>query len=418
MLGLTPGQELSGPGASANNWVLRAMFLRDILLYQKFINLRVQEATADTPGVAQIADEDEGRSGTNNNRIMTSERLLDQLREGVDVNATTLYKGTALLAILQDVLDGNGADTLITPDTMRQKITQELEDYWTPWQLQEYIRNSLGGQFRPVWGHVPNYMPQYNDILTLNLRPLLSGYLPFTIEASGLPSGFSIDNYGIIRGNAINVGAHTITLTAENLYGESNTTFTITVTVAAPTWSAVPNRTLSYNGSISLNLNNYVSSQSPVTITATGLPTGIVLNNGILSGRSTRSGSHTLTLTATNSGGSRQTTFRISIAAQVVTPDPDPEPTIRAPVWSSSTPNLINLIPTIGSTFNVGRYVLNSPTSFSWTFRQPQITLDNNGIVRNVLLTGNIAGSYGTVTITATNSVGSASRDFTLTYGN
>ena len=230
----------------------------DLLLYQKFIDLRVQEATTDAPGVARIADEDEGRSGTNNNRIMTSERLLDQLREGVGVNATTLHKGTALFAILQDVLDGIGADTLITPDSMRQKIAQELEDYWTPWQLEEYIRNSLGGQFRPVWGHVPNYTPQYNDILTLNLRPLLSGYLPFTITASGLPTAFSIDDYGIIRGSAINVGTHTVTLTARNAYGESNTTFTITVSVAAPTWSAVPNRSLSYNGSISLNLNNYV----------------------------------------------------------------------------------------------------------------------------------------------------------------
>ena len=223
------------------------MFLRDILLYQKFINLQVQEATEDVPGVAQIADVDEGRSGTNNNRIMTAERLLDQLREGVDVNATTLHKGTALFAILEDVLNGNGAEALITPNTMRQKIAKELEGYWTPYQLQEYISNALGPQFRPAWGHVPNYTPQYNDILTLNLRPLLSGYLPFTITASGLPVAFSIDDYGIIRGNAINIGTHNITLTAENLYGVANTTFSITISVPAPVWSAIPIQRIGYN---------------------------------------------------------------------------------------------------------------------------------------------------------------------------
>ena len=89
--------------------------------------------------------------------------------------------------------------------------------------------------------------------------------------------------------------------------------------VIPPTLSAIPNQSLSYNANANININAYVSGDSPITITASGLPSGLSIGRGFITGQSTASGTHTVTVTATNSGGTDSRTFTITIATVSIT---------------------------------------------------------------------------------------------------
>lgn len=89
--------------------------------------------------------------------------------------------------------------------------------------------------------------------------------------------------------------------------------------VIPPTLSAIPNQSLSYNANANININSYVSGDSPITITASGLPSGLSIGRGVITGQSTASGTHTVTVTATNSGGTDSRTFTITIATVRIT---------------------------------------------------------------------------------------------------
>ena len=66
--------------------------------------------------------------------------------------------------------------------------------------------------------------------------------------------------------------------------------------VIPPTLSAIPNQSLSYNANANININSYVSGDSPITITASGLPSGLSIGRGVITGQSTASGTHTVTV--------------------------------------------------------------------------------------------------------------------------
>lgn len=94
----------------------------------------------------------------------------------------------------------------------------------------------------------------------------------------------------------------------------------------APVLSAITNRTVNYNASVRISV--IATGTAPITYSATGLPSGITINTstGLISGRSTRSGSHTITVTARNAGGSASRTFTLTIRTQSVTPTPSGPP--------------------------------------------------------------------------------------------
>ena len=140
VLGLRAGETLDDHTASPYNWALLGLFLRDIFLEDKINNIDVPDSVADatttlrgiielatvaeaiglsdqfraiTPhllgealrgvnaqatmsrrGTAEITTQAEARSGTDNERIMTSLRTLDFLRNGTGAGADTTRKGT------------------------------------------------------------------------------------------------------------------------------------------------------------------------------------------------------------------------------------------------------------------------------------------------------------------------------------
>lgn len=81
----------------------------------------------------------------------------------------------------------------------------------------------------------------------------------------------------------------------------------------APTWSSIPAQTAGYDEAFSLDLKPFVSGLPTPTITATGLPEGLNLTNGIISGQSTDSGVHQITVTARNPVAVAQTTFNLTV---------------------------------------------------------------------------------------------------------
>ena len=82
-----------------------------------------------------------------------------------------------------------------------------------------------------------------------------------------------------------------------------------------PYWGLVPSQSFQSGASVDLNLHDYVGAITPdtITISVSGLPSGLSVSEGIISGDSSVYGSHTITATATNRFGSNDTTFEISV---------------------------------------------------------------------------------------------------------
>ena len=89
----------------------------------------------------------------------------------------------------------------------------------------------------PRWLTVPRQLLNFNQSVNLDLKGYVGGTQPIQIEASGLPSGFSINN-GVITGSSNTAGEHTITLTATNNDGEA--TATIEMLIGQPRWPSIP----------------------------------------------------------------------------------------------------------------------------------------------------------------------------------
>ena len=169
----------------------------------------------------------------------------------------------------------------------------------------------------PVWSAIPEQDVGHNENANINLNDHVTSHFPDTITASGLPSGLSVSD-GIITGSSTTSGTHQITVTASNIFGESSQQFNIVVANVAPSWQTVPTQDLEHGGNANINLNAYAGGSPTPTITVTGLPSGLSLANGRITGSSTVTGTHAITATATNSEGSSDTTFNIVIAEDAV----------------------------------------------------------------------------------------------------
>ena len=91
------------------------------------------------------------------------------------------------------------------------------------------------------WLTVPRQLLRYNQSLNLDLKNYVAGTLPIQIQASGLPSGFSISN-GVITGSTNTAGQHTINLTATNRDGENTTS--VELLIGEPRWPSIPTQSI------------------------------------------------------------------------------------------------------------------------------------------------------------------------------
>lgn len=223
-------------------------------------------------GAARIAGVVNSPMNESLEALVERTQWLKQEVEGIVIPvASTSVAGTVFLATEQETEDGANALKIVTPALVQGKI-DDLPTQQTEAEVLSVIRG---------------------------------------VNAQSNPSGN-------IRGTA------EIATRAEALAGTDNTKMMTPLRMKElfesllgeePVWSSISNQSLSYNGSINLDLNNFVTGDPTPTITASGLPAGLSISNGIISGSSTSPGTYPITVTATNTAGSVDSSFNIIVAA-------------------------------------------------------------------------------------------------------
>jgi hypothetical protein len=142
------------------------------------------------------------------------------------------------------------------------------------------------------------------------------------------------------------------------------------------------------------------ASNNPTSFNATGLPAGLSVNttSGVISGTPTAAGSFSVTISATNAGGTGSATLSLTIG----------QAQQGAPVITSS----LTASGTVGAAFSYQITASNNPTSFNATGLPAGLSVNTTtGVISG---TPTAAGSFS-ATISATNAAGTGSATLTLT---
>jgi len=221
---------------------------------------------------------------------------------------------------------------------------------------------------------------------------------PTSYNATGLPAGLSVStSTGLISGTPTAAGTSTVTLSATNSGGTGSATLTLTITPPAPGITSATTASGNVGTAFTYQI---AASNSPTSYGASGLPAGLSVNTstGLISGTPTAAGTSSVTLTATNSGGSGHAVLTLTIASSTSTP-----PAITSSTTASGT---------VGTAFSYQIAASNSPTSYAATGLPAGLSVNTStGLISG---TPTAAGT-SSVTLTATNSSGSGSAVLTLT---
>ena len=145
----------------------------------------------------------------------------------------------------------------------------------------------------------------------------LSGSIPLSTWVAGLE--YADESYLIDGGDEIRVfNSSWVEQTSKNFDLPNDGFeggFRLTSLTIAPSWSAVDDQTYTASEMTSLNMSDFVSGDTPITYSATGLPLGLSVNTttGVISGTPTMTGSHSVTVTASNDGGDDDVMFDIEV---------------------------------------------------------------------------------------------------------
>jgi len=204
-------------------------------------------------------------------------------------------------------------------------------------------------------------------------------------QAYGLPLGFSISTFsGEITGTPTKTGSSTINVSAKGPGGTSSST-PVTFTIAAGVPSIPAGQT--FTGRVGTAFSampalSDVTNRPVTTWSATGLPSWATLNasTGAITGTPQDSGTTTITLTATGSGGTSEAAVIISVAvgAPIITP---------GQIFTGKTGDIFSATPALTDAAD------RTPTSWSASNLPPWATLNT--------ATGEITGTarFGNATI-------------------
>ena len=221
--------------------------------------------------------------------------------------------------------------------------------------------------------------------------------ITWTTISGALPNGLNISG-DRITGTPSAQGSFTFTLQASNDWGSATKTLTITVSGAsvapAITTTSLPSGTVGEAYSHALA----ATGTAPITWSASGLPNGLSVSGDRITGTPTQAGTFQVTLTASNSARSASKTLTLTIANAAVAPA----------ITTTSLPG-----GTVGVAYS---------HALAATGTAP-ITWSASGLPNGLSVSGDrITGTptqAGTfqVTLTASNSVRSASKTLTLYVG-
>ncbi|HUK51813.1 MAG TPA: putative Ig domain-containing protein [Candidatus Binatia bacterium] len=221
---------------------------------------------------------------------------------------------------------------------------------------------------------------------------------PTSFGATNLPNGLSVSGTtGLISGTPTAAGTSMVTISATNAGGTGSATLTLTINnPPAPVITSATSATGTVGTAFSYQIT---ATNSPTSFGAMNLPNGLSVSGttGLISGTPTAVGVSSVTISATNAGGTGSATLTLTI-------NPDPAP----PVITSAT----SATGTVGTAFSYQITATNSPTSFG------AMNLPNGLSVSGT--TGLISGTptaagVSSVTISATNAGGTGSATLTLT---
>ena len=148
---ITEGSNLAGK----INVVLQAFF--DNLNYLKNEVDNIDAASATVAGIAEIANQTEGRSGTDNERIMTSLRVKDFLRNGTGAIADQTRKGTVQFTALDDAIGTSPPTTKVVSASIIQSMIKELAPVLKTYTGIGAVSVTINGTSRQVIATTTNF---------------------------------------------------------------------------------------------------------------------------------------------------------------------------------------------------------------------------------------------------------------------
>ena len=223
---------------------------------------------------------------------------------------------------------------------------------------------------------------------------------PASYSATGLPAGLSINtSTGAISGIPTATGTFNVTINAINTGGTGSKNLAITINNPIPSVPVVSGNSTANGTTGSAFSYTITASNTPISYSATGLPSGLSVNTttGLISGTPTINGIFDVTINATNAGGTGSKALTVTI---------NPPPPI---VSGSSTAS-----GTTGIAFNYAITASNTPTSYGATGLPSGLSINSStGVITGTPV---ISGSFS-VTINATNAGGTGSGNLVITIG-
>jgi fibronectin type 3 domain-containing protein len=138
---------------------------------------------------------------------------------------------------------------------------------------------------------------------------------PTGYGATGLPPGLAVNNgTGLISGTPTSAATSTVTLSATNSAGTGNATLTLTIAGAAPSITSATTASGRVGTAFSYQIT---ATNTPTSYGATGLPAGlsVTTGTGLISGTPTSVATSTVTLSATNSAGTGNSTLTLTVTS-------------------------------------------------------------------------------------------------------
>jgi hypothetical protein len=143
---------------------------------------------------------------------------------------------------------------------------------------------------------------------------------PTSYGATGLPAGLNVNaSTGLISGTPTADGISSVTLSATNADGTGTMTLTLTVTDSTPSAPVITSAATA-SGAVGATFSYQITAANgPTSYGATGLPAGLNVNTstGLISGTTAVAGTSSVTLSATNAGGTGTMTLTLTISDTV-----------------------------------------------------------------------------------------------------